>query len=101
METIIKLSYNLFGHQPRPWGYEVRADVWDENGNHYPICMTWKKKPKVSKIIEEVEKRISKLKEKILEPPEEPEESYMQSEVTEILIQKGILTEGQEFPEDL
>ena len=95
------LSYKLFGHQPRPWGYEVRADVWDEEENHYPICMTWKKEPKASKIIKEAEKRIKQLEKKLLEPPEEPEENYMQSEVTEILIQKGVLQEGQEFPEDL
>ncbi len=26
----MKLFYKLFGYQPRPWGYEVKAVVWDE-----------------------------------------------------------------------
>jgi len=97
----IRLSYKLFGHQPRPWGYEVRADIWDEDDNHYSICMIWKKEPQASKIIKEVERRIKKLEKKLLEPPEEIEENYLQSEVTEILTNKGILTVGQKFPDDL
>jgi len=56
-----ELLYRIFGHQPRPWGYEVRADVWDESSNHYPVCMTWPNEPTELQIDTEVSRRIVNL----------------------------------------
>jgi len=56
-----ELLHRIFGHQQRPWGYEVRADVWDESDNHYPICMTWPNEPTETQIDTEVDRRIVNL----------------------------------------
>ena len=89
--------YKFHGYQPRPWGYEVRADVWDLEDNHYPLCFTFKEKPDEKVLIKETERRLWKLEQDL----NELEEIVRYPEVDEILIEKGYLKEGQHFPDDL
>ena len=59
------MEYKLHGYQPRPWGYEVRADITDVEDNHHPICMTWHKEPLPLQVSKEVERRIVKIQDKL------------------------------------
>jgi len=92
--------YKFHGHQPRPWGYEVRADVSDLKNNHYPLCFTFKEKPDEKILIQETERRLWKLEQKLAEPVKEPEPTYTETELIEMLVAKGYLAKGKEL-EDL
>ena len=35
----------VWGHTPRPWGYEVRCDFVDDNGRNWNEVLTWPKEP--------------------------------------------------------
>ena len=95
------LTYSLWGRQKVPWGYEVRIDTWDEAGNHHPICMTWYcGQPDEKAVAQEAVRRVAHLEAHLLEPPEEPELMYAESEVVALLVEKGYLATGEQL-EDL
>ena len=87
------LQHQLWGHTERPWGYEVRIDVQDSvSGEHYPLCLTWWREqgvPDKAAIEAEAQRRVAVLEAKLLEPPEEPEVVYTDSEIAEALKKKG------------
>lgn len=93
-----KLVYKIHGHQPRPWGYEIRLDVTDMQGNHYPVCMTFKTKPDQKTLDKEIQRRVQKVQYDIDNPEPLP---AMYPEIDKILRKKGYLKEGQHFPDDL
>jgi len=82
--------------QPRAWGFEVRASVTDKDTNHlYPVVMTFKKKPTAEQIKTELARRTTNLKTKIDNPGPGSEQTYLESEVVELLIKKCYLKKGQ------
>ena len=52
-------NYKFFGWQPRPWGYEVRADVTDiSSGSKHSLAMKFKKEPKLAELRAECRRRL-------------------------------------------
>ena len=50
-------TYIVWGHTPRPWGYEVRADYIDSQGAIYNECLTFESQPDDAAIAAAVETR--------------------------------------------
>ena len=88
-------SYETWGAVQRPWGYEKRVDALDEDGGRHPFCMTWPGgDPGEKAVADEVTRRIAHLEARLAEPDEEPEHVYAESEVVDLLVEKGYLERG-------
>jgi len=104
------LAYLIHGAGQRPWGYEVQIAVFDktqllsdkkdadyEFGYRHLAGLTakFKEKPTEKYLNADIIRRLSTFNVKLNELPDEPEKSYMESEVVDILVAKGYLTEDQ------
>ena len=100
------LNYHIFGHVMRPWGYEVRIAIFDDNDNHTgSITMTWPKEagiPTDTQIAQMAVARMTKYKEMIDNPPPEPVPEYFmeRGDLEAFLVGRGYLEDGQAL-EDL
>lgn len=52
---------SVWGHKPRPWGYEVRAIYLDAAGREHNECLTFPTEPDRAKLAAEVEARRAEL----------------------------------------
>ena len=89
------LEYKLHNQQPHPWGYEILITFIDDNDQEYNELMLFPKKPTKTDIDKMVQFWQNKVEASIIESQKEPDETMFKSEVEEMLIEKGYLTEGQ------
>lgn len=100
------INYHIFGQVQRPWGYEIRAAIFDDDNNHVgSACMTWPKEagvPSQEDVATKVAAQMAAYKEKRDNPPEPPEETKVISETdaVDFLVKRGYLEKGQKL-EDL
>ena len=106
------LGYVIHGQGQRPWGYEVQIAVFDktqpitdkkdpdfEFGYKHLQGLTakFKTEPTQKHLDADIQRRLTNFNTKLSESDEIPEKDYTETEVVELLINKGYLTEGQEL----
>jgi hypothetical protein len=95
------IHFVIHGEVQRPWGYEIRVAVFDDDGNHVNSdCITWPREHGVPDEAERLSKTIEKLlkyKEKRDNPPPEPTPEFFmeKGDLEDFLRGRGYLTEGQ------
>ena len=80
--------------------YCIKVKCQDGKNIYYVECIYGKREPSKEFKIREIERRVLMLEDEINNPLK-IEEDYMESEVTEILIKKGYLKEGEKFSRDM
>jgi hypothetical protein len=92
------LKYELWGECKRTFGYEIRMDVTDDEGNIYNEVFHFSEgKPTEKTLNKEIQRRLNSIQDSIDNPPEPPKRY---EDAIEALIEKGYLEEGQDL-EDL
>jgi len=95
------IHFVIHGEVQRPWGFEIRVAVFDDNGEHVDSrCITWPKKHGVPDETERVSKVIEGLvrykdKRDNSEPLPAPEYFMEQGDVESFLVGRGYLEPGQ------
>lgn len=80
--------------QPRPWGYEQDFVLRDSEGKEHSFSTRFKDgAPDKSTLDSRIRSYIDRLN----SPVPEPERTYQESEVVEILVEKGYLKEGDKL----
>lgn len=51
---------SIWGHTQREWGYEVRVDIEDSNGNIFNECLTFPEEPSETELNKAVESLINR-----------------------------------------
>ena len=80
--------------------YCIKVKCQDGEDIYNIECVYGKKEPSKEFKIKEIKRRVLAL-EKEISNPIKIEESYIESEVTDILIEKGYLREGEKFSRDM
>jgi hypothetical protein len=97
------IHFVIHGEVQRPWGYEVRVAIFNDDGDHVDsACVTWPRNHGAPDETERLSQVISKLvryKEKRDNPrPEPAPEYFMEKEDLEaFLVGRGYLDEGEEL----
>jgi len=95
------IHYVIHGEVQRPWGYEIRVAIFNDDGDHVDsTCITWPRNMGVPDEDERLGKVIIKLarhKDKRDNPEPEPvPEFFMEkTDLEDFLVGRGYLTEGQ------
>jgi len=96
---IIEESFRQDGY------YVIKVKCWDgakTDAQEYIVdCVYGKRRPSDVFLKGEINRRVLKLENDIINPPVEPERPYMADEVTAILKERGYLKEGEKFSEDM
>jgi len=94
-KTYKDLTYRICNRTQRPWGYEVKVEVWKEKEHIRTFTVNFKN-DKVSEedITVRVAKRVADIEAELLVPTPEPDVQMTGLEVVGLLIEKGYLKEG-------
>jgi hypothetical protein len=91
----------IHGEVQRPWGFEIRVAIFNDNGDHVDsACITWPKSYGVPEEAERMSKvliKLAKYKDKRDNPEPEPVPEYFmeKTDLEDFLVGRGYLTEGQ------
>jgi hypothetical protein len=97
------IHFVIHGEVQRPWGYEVRVAIFDDDDNHLSsACVTWPRKAGVPDENERLSKVIGKLiryKDKRDNPEPEPVPEYFmeKTDLEAFLVGRGYLKENEEL----
>jgi hypothetical protein len=91
------LLKSVWGHTPRPWGYEVRVDFEDATGIHNEV-LTFSKEPSAKELDAAVASRLSSVTERVAREvieaakPPDPTKEDLLSKVAVLEAEKVVLT---------
>jgi len=95
------IHFVIHGEVQRPWGYEIRVAIFDDEDNHVDSrCITWPKKmgvPDETKRLEKVIEGILRYKDKRDNPEPEPTPEFFmeRTDLEKFLRGRGYLEAGQ------
>jgi hypothetical protein len=99
------IHYVIHGEVQRPWGFEVRVAIFDDDGNHVDSAsITWPRNYGVPDDDERLRKVITKLvmhkhKRDNPEPEPVPEVFMEKADLEDFLVGRGYLIQGQSLEE--
>ncbi len=97
------IHFVIHGELQRPWGYEVRVAIFDDEDKHLDsACITWPRaygEPDETERLSKVILKMMKYKEKRDNPQPEPAPEYFmeKEDLESFLVGRGYLVEGQEL----
>ena len=88
-------SYEVLWQQPRKWGYEISVGIYQDKAFVDNLLITYSKQPDEKELSLDLIRRV----EQWLNRPPMPAEdkAYRESEIVELLVSKGYLTEGDKL----
>ena len=93
-------TYKIIKEEQKKWRYEVYIETFEIDIHKGDLTVFFPKKPSNDYLGRECQRRTDAHEQKLLNP-DIAEKSYLQSEVTEILKDKGYLQEDGEFSEEM
>lgn len=98
------MNYEIKEQTQKAWGWEVRISAFDSNlaePIYYSVEVMFPKQPSTAFLNRECQRRANLFEYKLNNPDPEPEQTFSENEVTQILRKKGYLGDTESFSEDM
>ncbi len=95
------MEYQIINKTQRPWGYEVRIKVLDDNNVKGVLTIRFPKEPFVAYLDRRCKQSVNHFEAELSEPVKLPDRIYTTDEVTQILRTKGYLSDKEQFSDEM
>ncbi len=95
------MDYEIVNKIQRPWGYEVRIKVLDENDIKGCLTIQFPKEPSAIFLDKRCKQMVDHFEQQQLITVEEPARMFTFEEVTQILRVKGYLSDKERFSDKM